>query len=74
MFQQLSDSLTPACNNNGSFFRRRTHRVAFPSGILRIASDTAGSICLSYVAQGVFIISSQEPTSGRVNRRDARAA
>jgi hypothetical protein len=74
MFQQLLDSPTRACNDNGSFFRRRGHRVVFPSGILRIANDTAGPICLSYVAQGVFIISGQDPTPVRVHRRRARAA
>jgi hypothetical protein len=73
MFQQLSDRLTPACNDNASFFSRRGHR-AFPSSILEAASHTAGPICLSYVAQGVFIISRQESTSGRVDRRGARAA
>jgi hypothetical protein len=74
MFQQLPHSPTPACNDNGSFFRRRGHRVASPSGILEVASDTAGPICLSYVAHGVFLISGQEPTSVRVPRRRARAA
>ena len=67
MFQQLSDSPTPACNDNGTFFRHgRT--TAMPSGsMLKAASETLGPICLSYVAQGVFIISSQEPTTGRVD-------
>ena len=74
MFRQRSDRPTPACNDNGSLFRRRGQQAAFPSTILQAASDTVGPICLSYVAQGVFIISSQEPTSGRVDRRGARAA
>jgi hypothetical protein len=74
MFQQLSASPTLACNDNGSFFRRRGQRAAFPSTILQAARDTVGPICLSYVAQGVFLISGQEPTSDRVHRRGARAA
>ena len=45
-----------------------------PLSAAHFASETLGPICLSYVAQGVFIISSQEPTSGRVDRRSARAA
>ena len=74
MFRQPSDRPTPACNDNGSLFRHGA-RTATPFGsMLKAASETLGPICLSYVAQGVFIISSQEPTSGRVNRRDARAA
>ena len=71
MFQQLSDSLTPACNDNGSFFHRRGH-WAFPSNILEAAIHTAGPISLSYVAQGVFLICGQ-PTSDR-HRRGVRAA
>jgi hypothetical protein len=74
MFRQPSDRATPACNDNGSCFRHG-RRAATPSGsMLKAASETLGPICLSYVAQGVFIISSQEPTSGRVDRRSARAA
>ena len=73
MFQQLSDSPTPACNDNGSFFRCRGHR-GFPFSILEAASHTAGPICLSYVAQGVFIISGHYPTSDRVHRRGVRLA
>ena len=63
MFRQPSDRPTPACNDNGSFFRHGP-RTEMPSGsMLRAASETLGPICLSYVAHGVFIISSQEPTS-----------
>jgi len=60
MFQHPSDNDTPACNDNGSFFRRRGHAAPPLPGILESASETAGPICLSYVAQGVFLISSQE--------------
>jgi hypothetical protein len=74
MFQQLSDSRTPACNDNGSFFRRRGHAAPLPSGFLHLASEAAGPICLSYVAPGVFLISGQEPASISVHRRRARAA
>jgi hypothetical protein len=63
--QQRSDSSTPACNDNGSFFRPHTGERSCP--------HTTGPMCLSYVAQGVFVISSHEPTSGRVLRR-GRAA
>jgi hypothetical protein len=42
--------------------------------MLKAASETLGPICLSYVAQGVFIISSQKLTLGRVDPRSARAA
>jgi hypothetical protein len=74
MFRQPSDRPTPACNDNGSFFRHGP-RTATPFGsMLKAASETLGPICLSYVAQGVFIISSQEPTSGPIDRRGARAA
>jgi hypothetical protein len=73
MFRQPSDRPTPACNDNGSFFRHEPRTAPFGS-MLKAASETLGPICLSYVAQGVFIISSQEPTSGRVDRRSARAA
>ena len=70
MFRQPSDRPTLACNDNSSLFRHGL-RTATPFGsILKAASETLGPICLSYVAQGVFIISSQEPTSGR----GARAA
>ena len=64
MFRQPSDRPTPACNDNGSLSVMEQGR----------ASETLGPICLSYVAQGVFIISSQEPTLGRVDPRSARAA
>ena len=74
MFQRVSNGPTPACNDNGSYFRHG-RRTATPSGsMLKAAKETFGPICLSYVAQGVFIISSQEPTSGRADRRGARAA
>jgi hypothetical protein len=71
MFQQPPENDTPACNDNGSFFRRRGHPGAPLPGILECASQTTGTICLSYVAQGVFLISSQEPS---LPRRRARAA
>jgi hypothetical protein len=61
---QRSDSPTPACNDNGSFFRRHERRAVRDPW-----SDPTGPMCLSYVAHGVFVISSQEPTSGRVLRR-----
>ena len=74
MFRQPSDRPTPACNDNGSFFRHGL-RTATPSGsMLKAASETLGPICLSYVAQGVFLISGQELTSDRVDRRGARVA
>ena len=66
MFQQLSDGLAPACNDNGSFFRRG----CAPTNPM---AEQLGPICLSYLAQGVFIISGQEPTSARY-RRGTRAA
>jgi hypothetical protein len=74
MFQQLSDSPTPACNDNGSFFRRRGHAAPLPSGFLHAVSEAAGPICLNYIAPGVFLISGQEPASTPVHRRRARAA
>jgi hypothetical protein len=74
MFQQLSDSPTPACNDNGSFFRRGGQRGALSSTILQAASHTAGPICLSYVAPGIFIISGRELTAAGVHRRRARVA
>ena len=56
---------TTACNDNGSFFRRRGHAARV---------EAAGPICLNYVAPGVFLISSQEPVSVSGRRRRARAA
>ena len=73
MFRQPSDRPTPACNDNGSLFRHELRTAPFGS-MLKAASETLGPICLSYVAQGVFIISSQKPTLGRVDPRSARAA
>ena len=57
-----------------TLFFRHGRRTATPSGsMLKAASETLGPICLSFVrAQGVFIISSQEPTSGRVDRARSR--
>ena len=74
MFQQPSDRPYPPCNDNGSFFRHGPRTATPSSSMLKAASETLGPICLSYVAQGVFIISSQEPISGRVDRRGAHAA
>jgi hypothetical protein len=71
MFQEPSENDIPACNDNGSFFRHRGHAGAPLPGILEWASQTAGTICLSYVAQGVFLISSQAPS---LPRRRSRAA
>ena len=65
---------TTACNDNGSFFGRRGHAAPLASGFVHTASETAGPICLNYVAPGVFLISSQEPVSVPVRRRRARAA
>jgi hypothetical protein len=67
MFQQRSDRSAAACNDNGALFRCREQRV-------EAANEDARSICLSYVAQGCFRISSQEPTSVPAHRRAARAA
>ena len=44
------------------FYRPRTATPS--SSMLKAASETLGPICLSYVAQGVFIISSQEAYLG----------
>jgi hypothetical protein len=74
MFQQRSDRPTTACNDNGSFFRRRGHVAPLASGFLHTASEAAGPICLNYVAPGVFLISCQEPASLPVRRRRAPAA
>jgi len=74
MFRQPSDRATPACNENGSYFRDGRKAATPSDSMVKAANETLGPICLSYVAQGVFIISSQEPTSGRVDRRGARAA
>ena len=74
MFQNRSDRPTTACNDNGSFFRRRGHVAPLTSGFLHTASEAAGPICLNYVAPGVFLISCQEPASLSVRRGRARAA
>jgi hypothetical protein len=72
MFQQASDRPTLACNDNGSYFRRRGQRTLLASGILDAAKQATGPICLSYVANGVFVISRQEGASG--HQRPVRAA
>ena len=73
MFQQRSDRPTTACNDNGSFFRRRGHFAPLASGFLHTASEAAGPICLNYVAPGV-LISCQEHASLSVRRGRARIA
>jgi hypothetical protein len=65
---------TTACNDNGSFFRRRGHAAPLAAGFVHTASEAAGPLCLNYVAPGVFLISSQKPVSVSVRRRRARAA
>ena len=65
MFQELSDRTSPACNDNGSFLRRRGQRALLASGILDAAKQATGPICLSYVAHGVFLISPQHGSSGQ---------
>ena len=42
---------TRACNDNGLIIPRR-ESMGLPPTILRVATETAGSIALSYVADG----------------------
>ena len=46
---------TTACNDNGFITLRRDARAPLPT-ILRVATEAAGPISLSYVADGVLII------------------
>ncbi len=47
---------TPACNDNGPFSAIRSNATAPRSDIVRIATQVAGPLTLSYVADGVLII------------------
>ena len=47
---------TPACNDNGPFSAVRSNATAPLVNIIRVATDTAGPITVSYVAEGVLII------------------
>jgi hypothetical protein len=46
---------TTACNDNGFIPMRREARAPLPT-ILRVATEAIGPIALSYVADGVLII------------------
>ena len=48
---------TPACNDNGLFSCKR-HPMRL-SSIVRVATEVSGSVALSYVAEGVLIITRQ---------------
>jgi hypothetical protein len=54
--RQPQTRATAACNDNGIFPVLRWGTARPASNILRIASDFAGSISMSYVAGGVLII------------------
>ncbi len=45
----------PACNDNGPFSGYRRDLLPL-SNIVRVATEVAGSVALSYVADGVLII------------------
>ena len=63
--QQFEAQHSPACNDNGVFAPRRR---AEPLDIVKVAAELSGSISVSYVADGVVMISSgrehAERTSG----------
>jgi hypothetical protein len=46
---------TTACNDNGFITMRQDTRAPLPT-ILRVATEAAGPISLSYIADGVLII------------------
>jgi len=48
---------TPACNDN-SLFSCKRHPMPL-SGIVWVATEVSGSVALSYVADGVLIITRQ---------------
>ena len=70
--RQLEARHSPACNDNGQFAPRRR---AEPLNILKIAAELSGWISVSYVADGVLMISpGREPderTSASPVRRHA---
>lgn len=47
---------TPACNDNGPFSAIRSNATAPLSNIVRIATQVAGPVTVSYMAEGVLII------------------
>jgi hypothetical protein len=53
--RQLEAQPFPGCNDNGQFARRRR---AEPLSILKVATELSGWISVSYVADGVLMISS----------------
>ena len=53
--QQLEARHSPACNDNGEFAPRRR---AAPLDILKVATKLSGWMSLTYLADGVLMISS----------------
>ncbi len=68
LVRQLEAQPSPACNDNGEFAPRRR---AAPPSILKVAAELSGSISVSYVADGVLMISSGQE---HVERTSASAS
>ena len=47
---------TPACNDNGSFSAIRCNTTPKAANIVRVATEVAGPVTLSYVVDGVLIL------------------
>jgi hypothetical protein len=60
--QQLEAQPSPACNDNGEFARRRRDE---PLSILKVAAELSRWILVSYIADGVLMISSGREQAGR---------
>ena len=58
MFSPLhrTDRRAGACNDNGRFAQTRRNGNVYPAGVVALAAHR-GSVVLSYVADGVMIIS-----------------
>ncbi len=64
MLARKLQTRTTACNDNGVFVPSRTR--AFGSSILNAAVETAGSVSLNYVADGVMIITVEQTSKRHV--------
>jgi hypothetical protein len=62
--QQLEAQPLPICNDNGRFAPRRR---GAPLDILRVAAELFGWISLTYVADGVLMISSGREHAKRIS-------
>jgi hypothetical protein len=55
--RQNHDGPVTVCNDNGNVSALRRRQAVRPSSIMRLAIDLAGSITMTYAADGVLIMS-----------------